>query len=94
MPRKKKWTPPTQLEMDQMEGEIMKEMADGTFVTDTTPINIAHEVDVLITNFGIDKAADVAATMGMYDQNDPDRVSDWKDVEQIIRQRQAERAKK
>ena len=72
--------------------DIVREMAEGTFVSNTDPINIAHEVDTLIANFGINNAAAVAAQMAQIARSDEDRVSDWKDVERVILKRQAEGA--
>jgi hypothetical protein len=87
MSRRKKFTQADALRAAE---QIVQDMANGTFVTDTDPINVAREVDLLIKNFGIEKAADVAAAMANYDQNEPDRVSDWNDVERVIRARRDE----
>jgi hypothetical protein len=56
--------------------EVAREMAEGTFVPNTDPINMAREVDALIRNFGFEDGAAVAAQMADIDRNDADRVSD------------------
>lgn len=86
MPRKNKWKPPTQLEMDMIEGDMMV----GKIGPDEPDnINVAQEAEKAIAELGYGAAIDYVETRAEFAFHEEDR-EDWKAVERVIRHRLGE----